>query len=137
MRLPQIVIYESDGWLAAQVGDLARENGWLVRESRHADACLNFLRECRPSVLLLKVEPKLIDEMTLLAALTEKVPECPVVVCSDAKLESAEQRSHLAGLACDLGARFIMFPPLTRNVVEDVASGLMAATIARMKRGDE
>ena len=36
MRLPQIVVYETDGWLAAQVSDLARENGWLVRESRQA-----------------------------------------------------------------------------------------------------
>jgi len=131
MRLPQIVIYESDGWLAAQTVDVARDNGWLVRESRHADACLTFLREARPSILLLRLESKPVDDLTLLTTLHAKTPDCPVAVFSNAKLDGASQRAHLAGLAYDLGARFVMFPPLTRTVIEDVVSGLMAAAIKR------
>ena len=131
MRHPRIVVYETDGWLAAQVGGLAHQHGWLVRESRQADECAQLLRESGPAVLLLKLERKLIDELSLLARLNEIVPECPVVVFSDGKLEGAAQRTNLAGLAYDLGARAVMFPPLTRTAVEDLVAGLMEATIAR------
>src|SRR5271166_6629973 len=131
MRNPQIIIYETDGWLAAQVGEMAREHGWLVRESRNVDACLNLLRDVRPAILMLKLERKLIDELSLLARVHEKVPECPVFVFSDVKLEGAAQRTILAGLAYDLGARCVMFPPLTRTVIEDVVAGSMEAVIKR------
>lgn len=131
MRHPQVVVYESDGWLAGQVSQLSKDHSWLVRESRQAEACLNFLGEARPSILLLKVERRLVDELALLAALCEKVPDCPVVVFSDVKMENAQQRSSLATLAYDLGARYVMFPPLTRSVIEDVVAGLMLATIQR------
>jgi chemotaxis response regulator CheB len=131
MRYPQIVVFERDGWLAAQVQELGREHSWLVRESRQADACVQLLREARPAVLLLKLERKLIDELTLLARLQEKAPDCPVIVVSDVKLDGAAQRMSLAGLAYDLGARCVLFPPLTHPVIEDLVVGLMEATIER------
>jgi hypothetical protein len=37
----------------------------------------------------------------------------------------------VAALAYDIGARYVMFPPLTRTLVEDIVAGLMAATIKR------
>lgn len=131
MHHPQVVVYETDGWLAAQVVDLVREHGWFVRESRQAEQCLKLLSEVRPALLLLKIERKLIDELTLLTQLNERIPDCPVVVFSEVKLENARQRVNLASLAYDLGARYVMFPPLTRAAVEDVIVGLMEATIAR------
>lgn len=131
MQHPQVVVYEADGWLAAQVAELAREHRWLVRESRRPDACLAFLREARPAILLLKLERKLIDELTLLARLQERVPDCPVLVFSDVKFDSVEQRTNLAALAYDLGARHVMFPPLERTIIEDLVAGTMAATIGR------
>ena len=97
MRHPQIVVYETDGWLAAQVGEMAREHGWLVRESRNVDACLELLRDVRPSILMLKLERKLIDELSLLSRVHKRAPECPVFVFSDVKLEGAAQRTILAG----------------------------------------
>ena len=51
MRYPQIVVYETAGWLAAQVSELAVANSWLVRESRQPEAALHLLREVRPAVL--------------------------------------------------------------------------------------
>src|SRR5262245_61322832 len=131
MRHPQIVVYESDGWLAEQVRELARENGWLVRESRQPDACLNLLLEARPAVVLLKLERNLVDELSLLRTLHDRVPDRPVAVFSDVKLDNAAQRSSLAGLAYDLGARYVMFPPLMRTSIEDLTAGLMEATIQR------
>lgn len=134
MDHPQLVVFERDGWLAEQVRGLAQENSWLLREPRQAEACLDLVVETRASLLLLKLQRALIDEFRLLALLRERAPDCPVVVCSDLKLDSVGQRAALAALAYDLGARYVMFPPLTQNLLEDVVSGLMTATIARSSR---
>ena len=131
MRHPQIVVYETDGWLAAQIAETSRDHGWIVRESRRPEDCLAFLREARPAILLLKLERKLTDELGLLATVNEKVPDCPVVVFSDVKLDGAQQRTNLAALAYDLGARHVMFPPLTQIFIDDLVVGLMTATIRR------
>jgi chemotaxis response regulator CheB len=132
MKHPQVVVYESDGWLAGQVRRLAGENAWLVRESRQPDACLQLLAEVRPSVLLLKLERELLDGLTLLGRVAERAPDCPVVLVSDVKMEGAEQRAHLSALAMDLGARYVLFPPLQTPVIEDLVAGLMAATVQRV-----
>jgi chemotaxis response regulator CheB len=132
MRHPQVVVYESDGSLAGQVRRLAGENAWLVRESRQPDACLQLLAEVRPSVLLLKLERELLDGLTLLGRVAERAPDCPVVLVSDVKMEGAEQRAHLSALAMDLGARYVLFPPLQTPVIEDLVAGLMAATVKRV-----
>jgi hypothetical protein len=47
-------------------------------------------------------------------------------------MEGAEQRAQLSALAFDLGARYVLFPPLQQPVIEDLVSGLMAATIGRV-----
>ena len=131
MRHPQVVVYESDGKIAEELGELVKEHAWLLRESREPVACLNLLRQIRPSVLLLKIERRLIDELAFLAEVVRVVPDCAVVVVSDVKLESAEQRTNLATLAFDLGARYVMFPPLEESLIEDIVIGLMEATMSR------
>jgi chemotaxis response regulator CheB len=132
MKLPQVVVYESDGWLADQVRRLAGEHSWLVRESRHADACLTHLADARPAVLLLRLERELLDGLTLLSQVSERAPDCPVVLVSDVKMEGAEQRAQLSALAFDLGARYVLFPPLQQPVIEDLVAGLLGAAIQRL-----
>jgi len=132
MKHPQVVVYESDGWLADQVRRLAGENAWLVRESRRPDACLNMLEDSRPAVLLLRLERELLDGLTLLSQVTERAPDCPVILVSDVKMEGAEQRAQLSALAFDLGARYVLFPPLQQPVIEDLVAGLLGATIRRV-----
>src|SRR5688572_23580960 len=99
MKHPQVAVYEADGWLASQVRRLAGENGWLVRESRHPEACLALLSDGRPSVLLLKLEKDLVDGLTLLTQVVEQAPDCPVLLVSDVKMEGAAQRVQLSTLA--------------------------------------
>ena len=132
MKHPHVVVYESDGWLADQVRRLAADHAWLVRESRHADACLNLLADGRPAVLLLRLERELHDGLTLLSQVAERAPDCPVVLVSDVKMEGAEQRAQLAALAFDLGARYVLFPPLQQPVIEDLVAGLLGAAIRRL-----
>lgn len=132
MKLPQVVIYESDGFLAGQVRRLADEHSWLVRESRDPAACVKLLSDARPSVLLLKLEGQLLDGLTLLGQVVEQAPDCPVIIVSDVKMEGAEQRAQLSALAFDLGARYVLFPPLQQPVIEDLVSGLLNAAIRRV-----
>jgi DNA-binding response OmpR family regulator len=132
MKFPQVVVYESEGSLAGQVRRLAGENSWLVRESRDPDACVKFLADSRPSVLLLNLERDLHDGLSLLGRVAERAPDCPVIVVSDVKMEGAEQRAQLSALAFDLGARYVLFPPLQQPVIEDLVAGLMSATVKRV-----
>ncbi len=132
MKLPQVVVYESDGSLAGQIRRLAAENRWLLRESRHPDACLALASEARPAVLLLKIERDLVEGMTLLSRLAESAPDCPVILVSDVKMDGSDQRAQLSGVAFDLGARYVLFPPLQQPVIEDLVSGLMSATVRRV-----
>lgn len=132
MRAPQLVILETDGWVARLLADLAAESKWLVRGTRAGDAALALVRERRPSVLVVQVDPA--DEkataLPLIADVNRLCPDVPVVAVSDAKMNDADRVAWAAALF-DLGARYALFPPLTRPVAEDVVSGLMAAAARR------
>jgi DNA-binding response OmpR family regulator len=132
MRAPQIVVVEADGWIARHLGDLAAEDAWLVRGARTPDAALPLVRERGPCVLVVQVE--LAEDrpapLRLVADLRRACPDVPVVAVSDVKLNDADRVAWTAALF-DLGARYVLFPPLTKPVLEDVVSGLMAAAIRR------
>lgn len=132
MKYPQLVIYEAGGWLAGQVKRLAAENGWLVRESRQANSCRNLVAEDRPTVLLLHLEKDLLEILQLIQEVHQESPDVAMVLASDVKMEGADPRAQLSALAFDLGVRYILFPPLQQPVIEDLVSGLMAATIQRV-----
>lgn len=133
MRHPQVVVRESDGWLAKQLRELARENRWLVQPVRSTAAALSLARGHGPTVLLVQFDPS-VDEpepLALIADVHRAAPDVPVVAVADAKLPDADRAAWSAALL-DLGARFVLFPPLTRPVLEDLVSGLMTATVRRV-----
>ncbi|AWM35735.1 hypothetical protein GobsT_65740 [Gemmata obscuriglobus] len=129
MRAPQLVIVETDGWIARMLAEFTAESAWLVRAAR-ADAAAALVRDRRPSVLVVQLDPG--DDAATAAALalvsdvSARLPDVPVVVVSDVKFNDADRVAWTAALF-DLGARYALFPPLTRPVFEDVVSGLMAA----------
>ena len=145
MRHPQLVVYENPGspsqqlerltaegapLLGQALGPLAKRNAWLFREPRQRPACMALLREARPSVLVLKLERKLLDELALLAEVHSACPDVPVLVVNDAKLP-AEPRGQVTALAYDLGARCVLFPPLSRPLLEEVVRAMMEALVRR------
>lgn len=137
MRHPQLVIVAADDWLARQLGPLAGEGRWLVRQPRTSDTALSLAREAgRPTVLFVLVEPggEKADSFTLIADTHRLAPDAAVVAVSDLKLSEADRVAWTAVLL-DLGARYVLFPPLSRPVLEDVASGLMAAAVRRVVGG--
>jgi hypothetical protein len=132
MRSPQLIILEADGWLAKQLRELAGESRWLVKSARTTDAARTLARR-QPTVLLVQFEPgeDKPAPLQLVADVHITAPDTPVVAVADVKLPDAERAAWTAALL-DLGARYVLFPPLTKPVLEDVVSGLMAATIRRV-----
>jgi hypothetical protein len=149
MRNPQVIVYETDGTLAARLRERVEARGWLLRESRQHEACLNLLREVRPAVLVLKPprhvlerppdrlsataaealarkrERQLLEVLTLLDEAARLTADVPAVFVGDAPL------GPLAGVAYDLGARYVVGPPATLDLLPDVVEGLMTAAIDR------
>src|SRR5205085_3844863 len=123
--------------LGKQLRELAAESRWLVREVRQPAAALALLGDGRPTVLVAQADPH--DEkaaaLALVADAHRRCPDAAAVVVSDVKLSEADRVAWTAA-ALDLGARYVLFPPLARPVLEDVVSGLMAAVVRRTVPGE-
>ena len=132
MRAPQVIVLEYDGWIARHLGDLAAESAWLLRTARDCDAARALARDRGPCVLLVQVEPggDAPAPLALIADVRRECPDVPAVAVSDVKLNDADRVAWTAALF-DLGARYVLFPPLTKPVLEDVVSGLMAVAVQR------
>lgn len=130
---PQLVIHDPDDWLARQLADLAAESRWVVRLPKTAKATLGFLDPNRPTLLFTRVDPheESGDSCKLVADANRLAPDAAIVAVSDVKLPDADRIAWTAVLF-DLGCRYVLFPPLTKPVLEDVASGLMASSVQRL-----
>ncbi len=132
MRAPQVVVCEADGWIVRHLKEIAAEGGWLLRGTRSAQSALQMASERGPCVLIVQAE--LADDTPaaprLIADARRAYPDVPVIVASDVKLSEADRTAWTAALL-DLGARYVLFPPLTQPVLEDVVSGLLVAAIRR------
>lgn len=130
MKLPHVIILELDGWLAKQLRELIGENRWLLQPTRLVEAARSLACDHRPAVLLVQIEPgeEKPDALRLIADMHRTAPDVSVVAISDVKLPDAE-RSVWTAVLLDLGARYVLFPPLMKTVLENVVSGLMTAAI--------
>ncbi len=142
MRYPQVLIYAQDDWLTKQLADLASENRWLLKHVQQIPACRALVRLPRPTVLLAQVDPSsdhLIGILEFLAELHWLYPFVSTVVVSDVKMNE-EDRVSWTATAFHTGARFVLYPPLTRPILEDLVKGLMNAQLewaGRTADGDQ
>jgi hypothetical protein len=129
---PQLVIHDPDDWLARHLADLAAEARWVVRRPNTGPATLGFIHAARPTLLFTRVEPHEDSgaSCSLIAEARRLNPDAAIVAISDVKLPDADRIAWTAVLF-DLGVRYVLFPPLTKPVLEDLASGLMAAAVKR------
>jgi hypothetical protein len=119
MRLPQVVVFESDGRLAASLQPLAERRVWSLREPRQVDSCLRLLPAGEPCVLVVRLGRDLEREMGLLERARRAAPDTAVVLVGDV------DHPGLAGLGWDLGASAVLMPGSPREALLEVVSALM------------
>jgi hypothetical protein len=125
MRYPQVLVYEHDGSLAlllrrlAEGGEDARRPHWYVHEPRTPKACFQLLARGDPAVLVLKVGRDLESELALLERVSWLFPDAATVVVGEYENPVA------ATLAWDLGAAFVLAPPVLREMLPEIVVGLL------------
>lgn len=124
MRHPQILVFEPDGRLAASLRLLAEERRWVLREPRQVGPCLRLLQQGGPGVLVIRLGRDLERELGLLERVARLRPGTGRVVVGDG------DQTWLAGVAWDLGADFVLLPPMGRERLAEVVAGLMPAGTA-------
>lgn len=130
MRLPLIVVCGPDDWVANQLAGLVAEHRWLVRGVRRPAAALELAREHRTTLMIVQADPTSDETASLALVADAHRVDTTTVVVSDIKLPESDRAAWTA-TAMDLGARLVLFPPLTRPVLEDAVGGLLAAAIRR------
>jgi hypothetical protein len=126
MKSPQLLIYEPHPpRLADLLSAAAKARGWWLRQVNQPAACLRVLREASPTVLVLRLGADLVRELTLLERASWLCPDAAVVAVGDVPDPA------LAGLAWDLGAAFVLFPPQARELLPDIVAGFLQLSPAR------
>ena len=121
MRIARLIVFESDGRLAAALRPLAADRGWSLREPRRQETVLRLLERGGPNLLLIRVGRDLEREFTLLARVTERHPEASVVLLCDS------DHPRLLGLGWDLGATYVLTAEQARARLVELVEGLLRA----------
>jgi hypothetical protein len=124
MQRAQVLVYENDGRLSALLREKAAARGWWLREVHHAAAALRLLQRGGSGALVLKIGRDLEREFTLLEQAARLFPGTATVLVGDA------DNPALAGLAWDLGARYVLFPPQPREHLPEILDALMGPPAA-------
>lgn len=126
MRSPRVVVWAFDAWLTTQLGEALAERKWLLQSvSTHAE-WVKATGTDGPCVAVVQADPTGESEKQVAAVgeLHRVHPTVDVVVVCDVKLND-EDRPPWTAAALDLGARLVLYPPLTKTVLEDAVVGLM------------
>jgi DNA-binding response OmpR family regulator len=126
MLHPQIVVFEREKRIATILRELAAADRWALREPRQRDNCREQLRQLTPTVFVVAVERPSDTALQLLQSAAVECPHAAIVAVG-----SVEDAETLAGLSCDLGADYALFPPLSRDLLSDVVRGLMQRSIKK------
>lgn len=108
-------------------GPLARARpgaSFWVRDVRHVKTCLNLLRQGGADVLVLRLGKNIDQELALLEQVGLLFPATKSIVVGPA------DNPPLAGLAWDLGAAYVLFPPRPLESIRDIVLGFMSASVA-------
>lgn len=119
MRHPQLLVYETDRRIAAMLQRLADKKNWLLREPRQLSAVLRLFDRGGPGMLVLRLSRDAERELAMLEQLTWLHPDAAILLIADS------EQTRLFALAWDLGVRWILLPPHTRERLEEMVAGLM------------
>jgi DNA-binding NarL/FixJ family response regulator len=119
MRRAQVIIYETDDRITQLLRAHGAKCGWWLRPVRNPNRIVSLLRPGEASVVILKTGRDLEREFAVLERISRAFPDAATIVVGDA------DQPALAGLAWDLGARFVLFPPQPREQLPEIVKSLM------------
>lgn len=120
MRQTQVVTYGVDGVLAERLRELAQLKRFRLRETSQLSACANLVQASPPSALVLVLGHDLERELALLELVHASVPGTATIVIGET------DNPVLAGLAWELGATFVLFPPTPVEWLGDLLGSILA-----------
>ncbi len=131
MHYPQVLVYENDGRFAEWLRPASRARRWSLREPREIKSCLRLLEGGHPSVLVLSAGNDLIREMSLLEQASSGFPDTAALVIDTL------DNPQVARLAWDLGARYVLSPPLVREQLVDLVNAFLPRQTGSRVGSDE
>jgi DNA-binding NtrC family response regulator len=114
MQQSQIVTYGIDGSLAETLREFAQERRIWLRETNQFAACQSLVGSCLPQIFILLLGHELERELALLDQVHAALPGTAVIVVGET------DNPTLAGLAWDLGATYVLFPPTPIELINEV-----------------
>ena len=134
MKRPTLVLRCLDDWAAQQLQPLAATQQWKLVELQRLSAWAELFDPFQPMVGFLQTN--LTDdkgaEIAALVAVAKRCPLLPVVVLSDVKLP-VDDRALWTAMFLDCGASLVLYPPLTRTMLEEAARGLMQERLTTLR----
>lgn len=119
MRHPQVIVYEKDARLAAQLHPVVERHRWALRQAQRTQGVLEGLRHANRTVLVVRLGRDLERELMLVERATWLYPDAAVIVVAE------EEHAPLAELAWDLGAASVLVFPKSLELLSDVVVSLM------------
>lgn len=114
MQQTQVITYGIDGVLAERLRELAQSRRIWLRETSQFGACRDLVFESPPSVFLLMLGKDLERELALVEQVHVCLPGTQTIVVGET------DHPALAGLAWDLGANYVLFPPTPVEMIAEV-----------------
>lgn len=115
----EIIAVNLKGRWKHRLQELAEGRGAWFREVRKPQTCLRLLEQGSAGVVLIRLGADLYHELELLGQISRQYPRAAVVVVSEVDYP------HLAGLAWDLGAKYVWFPPQQVETLLEIVTRMM------------
>ncbi len=120
MQHAQVLAHGVDSVLAERLRELAQAKRFRLRETSQLSACANLLQLSPPSVFVLILGRDLERELALLELAHTSLPATATIVIGEA------DNPVLAGLAWEMGATFVLFPPTPQEWLGDLLTSMLA-----------
>ncbi len=124
MRYPRVLIHEHNGRIARFFHELNLEKKpWTVHEPRRFEDCLELLDDQGAAVLIVNLGRNVEGELELLQRVAWRFPETACLVASET------DDPELLGLAWDLGARHVLAPPQSLDLLLPLAAAFLGVAV--------
>jgi len=128
MRSQQLVVCSPDNWIANQLRELAHDRKVLLYEVQHVHAARRLLENGYFTVFVLQIEAASVSTpvLELVGDVSFLGSQVRTIIVIDTKLNEDDQFMWTVSLF-EIGTELVLFPPLTRTILEDAVGELLDA----------